>query len=140
MKKLLISLMMTVLTASGVYAAAGLLQKKIRLDQDITLSSGKPLTEKPFELKAGKFYSLNIVSDGSAEVPLVGAEFFRNVWINEIVINDIEIRPMGGIDSFEFDDEGKATITFVTIRPGTFHLKVKGTSSDSQTAVFNITD
>ena len=64
-----------------------------------------------------------------------GPEFFRNVWVNEVVINDIEIRPLG-IASLEFDDDGKATISFVTIRPGTFELKIPGTKGDSQKAVF----
>ena len=38
-------------------------------------------------------------------LPLTGPEFFRAIWINEVVINDLEIRPMA-LDSFEFDDEG----------------------------------
>ena len=59
------------------------------------------------------------------------------MWVNEVVINDIEIRPLG-IDSIEFDDEGEATISFVPIRPGSFVLRVPGTSSDSQQAVFNV--
>src|SRR5690606_32412089 len=75
--------------------------------------------------------------DGSGELAIVGPEFFRNVWINEVVINDIEVRPLG-VDSLEFDDEGTATISFVTIRPGTFVLRLPGTTSDSQQAVFNV--
>ncbi|MCP5081300.1 MAG: hypothetical protein GY948_06335 [Alphaproteobacteria bacterium] len=113
---------------------AGLLTGKKRL-APITLASGKPLAEKPYELKSGKYYSIDLVSDGSAELAIEGPDFFRNVWVNEIVINDIEIRPMG-VSSLEFDDDGKATISFVTIRPGTFTLKIPGTSADSQKAVF----
>ena len=113
---------------------AGLLTGKKRL-APITLASGKPLAEKPYELESGKYYSIDLVSDGSAELAIEGPDFFRNMWINEIVINDIEIRPMG-VSSLEFDDDGKATISFVTIRPGTFTLRIPGTSSDSQKAVF----
>ena len=113
---------------------AGLLSGKQRLDP-ITLASGKPLAAKPYELKSGKYYSIDLVSDGSAELAIEGPDFFRNMWINEIVINDIEIRPMG-VSSLEFDDDGKATISFVTIRPGTFTLRIPGTTSDSQKAVF----
>jgi hypothetical protein len=54
-----------------------------------------------------------------------------------VVINDIEVRPLG-IDSLEFDDEGTATISFITIRPGTFELRIPGTTHDSQKAVFNV--
>jgi hypothetical protein len=52
-----------------------------------------------------------------------------------VIINDIEVRPLG-VDSLEFDDEGTARISFVTIRPGTFELRVPGTTSESQRAVF----
>lgn len=121
-------------TISAAQGFAGLLNGKIRL-APITLSSGKPLTEAPYELESGKYYSVEIIADGSAEIALNGPEFFRNVWVNEVVISDIEIRPLG-ISSLEFDDEGSATISFVTIRPGTFELRIPGTTSDSQRAVF----
>jgi hypothetical protein len=103
----------------------------------ITLSSGKPLVAKPYELEAGKYYRLPIVSDGTAELAISGPDFFRNVWINEIVVNEIEIRPLG-VESLEFDDEGTATISFVTIRPGTFTLRIPNTTSETQQAVFNV--
>lgn len=116
---------------------SGLLQGVIKLEQQITLSSGKPLVEKPYELEAGKYYRLTIVADGSAELALTGSDFFRNVWINEIVIKGIEVRPLG-VDSIEFDEEGEAVISFVTIRPGTFTLRIPKTTSETQQVVFNV--
>ncbi len=113
---------------------AGLLTGKTRL-APITLASGKPLAKAPYELQSGKYYSIDIIADGSAELTIAGPDFFRNIWVNEVVINDIEIRPLG-IDSLEFDDEGKATISFVTIRPGRFELRIPGTKADSQRALF----
>jgi hypothetical protein len=92
---------------------------------------------EPYELEAGKYYKLDINADGSAELALEGASFFRNVWIDEVIINDIEVRPLG-IDSFEFDDEGTITMSFVTIRPGQFILRIPGTSGESQQAIFNV--
>ncbi len=115
---------------------SGLLTGVKKLDP-ITLSSGKPLVAKPYELEAGKYYRLPIVSDGTAELAISGPDFFRNVWINEIVVNEIEIRPLG-VESLEFDDEGTATISFVTIRPGTFTLRIPNTTSETQQAVFNV--
>ena len=126
----------TLAVASDAHAQAGLLSHRKDL-APITLASGKPLAAAPYELEAGKYYRIAIESDGSAELAVAGAEFFRNMWVNEVVINDIEVRPLG-VDSIEFDDEGKATISFVPIRPGTFVLRVPGTSSDSQQAVFNV--
>ena len=118
-------------------AQAGLLTGGATELEPITLSSGQPLAEAPYELEAGKYYEIDINADGSAELAIAGPEFFRNVWINEIVINDIEVRPLG-VDSLEFDDEGTATISFVTIRPGTFTLRIPGTTGESQRATFNV--
>lgn len=117
-------------------AQSGLITKAIEL-APITLSSGQPLAAAPYELEAGKYYRIDINADGSAELAIAGAEFFRNAWVNEIVINDIEVRPLG-VDSIEFDDEGTATISFIMIRPGTFTLRIPGTTGDTQAATFNV--
>jgi hypothetical protein len=47
------------------------------------------------------------------------------------------VRPLG-LDSLEFDGEGEATISFIPIRPGKFVMRIPGTSSESQSAVFNV--
>lgn len=137
--KCLVAAAAVVALASGATAQnfAGLLSGRADL-APITLASGKPLAEAPYQLQAGKYYRIRIVADGSAELGISGADFFRNVWINEIVINDIEVRPLG-VDSIEFDDEGEVAISFVTIRPGTFTLRVPNTTGDTQAAVFNVT-
>lgn len=112
--------------AGPALAQSGLVGKAEELP-GITLSSGMPLAEKPLEIEAGKYYEIVITSDGSAEMAISGPAFFRNCWIDEIVINDIEVRPMGGIDSIEFDDEGEAEISFICIKPGQFELRAPGT-------------
>lgn len=123
------------LAGGEALAQAGLMTGGAKKLDPITLASGKPLAAKPYQLEAGKYYRIDIVADGSQELAIAGSDFFRNVWINEVVINDIEVRPLG-VDSIEFDDEGTATISFVTIRPGTFTLHIPGTTSDAQKAVF----
>lgn len=111
---------------------AGLLAKCNRETlPPITLASGKPLAEGPLNLQSGGYYKIDIVSDGSAELAIWGPAFFRAVWINEVVINDLEIRPLG-IDSFEFDDEGTIHLSFVAIKPGRYELKIPGTSGETQ--------
>lgn len=110
---------------------AGLLAKCNRGEPiPVTLASGKPLGSD-VTLQSGAYYVLEITADGSAEIALSGAEFFRAIWINEVVINEIEVRPMA-IDSLEFDDEGEATISFIAIKPGTFRLGIPGTTGESQ--------
>jgi hypothetical protein len=125
------------LPTSDAQAQAGLLTGGATELPPLTLSVGKPLAEAPYELESGKYYRLAIEADGTGEIALVGPEFFRNVWIDEVIINDIEIRPLG-IDSLEFDDEGTAEISFVTIRPGSFVLQIPHARGDSQRAVFNV--
>lgn len=134
---LALALLVSPLFGGEAAAQAGLLTGGAEKLDPITLSSGKPLTKGPYQLEAGKYYEIEIEADGSAELAIAGADFFRNIWIDEIVINDIEIRPLG-VDSLEFDDEGTAEISFVTIRPGTFTLRIPGTTADSQSAVFQV--
>ena len=106
---------------------------------ELTLSSGKPLYEgkQPVELQSGAYYELEISADGTAELAVSGPNFFRSVWMNEIVINEIEVRPMA-IDSLEFDAAGTATLSFIAIRPGSHTLSIPGSTGETQRVTFNI--
>ncbi len=97
---------------------------------EVTLSSGKPLG-KDVVLESGTYYKMLITADGSAELAISGAEFFRAIWMNEIVINKIEVRPMA-IDSIEFDAAGEAEVSFIAIKPGTYTVKIPGTTGKTQ--------
>ncbi|ETX29589.1 hypothetical protein [Roseivivax isoporae] len=97
----------------------------------ITLGSGKPLTDGPITLESGKVYEFEIESDGSAELALEGPGFFRNIWVNEVVVNGLEIRPFG-LESVEFDQAGTMEIEFIAIRPGQYFLRIPGSSGDAQ--------
>lgn len=109
---------------------AGLLSRENRQTlPPITLASGAALAEAPLKLQSGRYYVLPITSDGSQELQLAAPEFFRAIWINEVVINDIEIRPLG-LDSIEFDDEGEAEISFVAVKPGSYTIAVPGSNSE----------
>ena len=138
MKK--IATLVIMLLIAGEFAFAknlkGLLHSRTTLTP-ITIGAGKALADKPYKLETGKYYKLILKSDGSREVPIVGAAFFRNIWVNQISINDIEVRPLG-IDSFEFDDEGEIELTFVPIKPGTYTLGLPSAKNDRQRATFII--
>ena len=103
----------------------------------ILLSSGKPLADGPLILKSGTMYEIEISADGTAELGLVGPEFFRAIWINEIVINGLEIRPLG-LDSVEFDEEGTMEIEFLAIKPGAYYLQIPNSTGDSQRVEISI--
>jgi len=128
------ALLLTLGLAGPAAAQAGLTTRTTNLDT-LKLSSGQPFPDKPYELEAGKYYRWTIESDGTAELGIAAPEFFRNIWINEVVINKIEVRPLG-LDSIEFDAAGKATITFVPIRPGTFTFHAPENDAEGMRGTF----
>jgi len=132
------SVAFAMLVPTMAQAQSGLLTRPIAVGP-VTLSAGMPLVDAPIELETGKQYRLTIVADGTQELAIHGPAFFRNVWVNEIVINDIEVRPLG-VDSIEFDAAGEVEISFVTIRPGTFELRIPGTTGETQAAIINVID
>lgn len=115
------------------FGAAGVLSSKNRGNiPEIMLSTGMPLLESgdTITLASGTYYELEITADGSQELALFGADFFRAIWIDEIVIEGIEVRPMG-INSMEFDEAGTAEISFLAIKPGQYRLGVPGSDLQS---------
>ncbi|WP_233713006.1 hypothetical protein [Amaricoccus solimangrovi] len=117
---------------------AGLMERSNRTDLDpVELTAGAMKSAGTYELNAGGYYRIDVKSDGTAETAVEGPDLFRNVWVNEVVINDIEIRPLG-LDSIEFDDEGEARISFIAITPGQYHLRIRGTTGETQRATFII--
>ena len=126
--------------ASGMfdYGFPGIMNRENRTDlAPLTLSSGQPVAGNEYTLKSGGYYRIEIEADGTQELSLSGGDFFRAIWINEIVINDIEIRPMG-VHSIEFDAAGSARISFIAILPGRYTLSVPGSTGETMQAVFNI--
>lgn len=119
-------------TADAPLGMAGLLSasNKERLPP-LTLAAGVALSDAPWNLNSGTYYRCSIKADGSQELGLVGPEFFRAIWIDEIVVEGLEIRPLG-LDSLEFDDAGEMEISFIAIKPGHYVLMVPGTSGDLQ--------
>lgn len=115
---------------------AGLMAASNRTDlPPINLTAGRLLSGGPYELLSGGYYRIDIVSDGTQEIAVEGPALFRNIWINEIVIDDLEIRPLG-LDSIEFDDEGTVSMSFVAITPGQYEVRIRGTTGATQRAEF----
>lgn len=116
---------------------AGLLAKCNRGETiKLTLASGQPLGEDVV-LQSGAYYKLEVTADGSAELAIEGPSFFRAIWMNEIVINKIEIRPMA-IDSIEFDKAGTAELSFIAIKPGSHVVRIPGSTGGAQSVTFSI--
>jgi hypothetical protein len=116
--------------AKGNLASRGTRLEPLKLTGDLGFS----VTE--YRIETGKYYRWRIESDGGDEFMVQAPELMRNIWIDEIIINDIEVKPMGGIHGIEFDDEGHADIWFVPIRPGAFEYYVRGYKSRGMVGKF----
>jgi hypothetical protein len=111
--------------------AAGLLSGSNKVDLPaVILSVGEPLGG-PWELKSGTYYEVEFTADGSGEIGLDISEFSRAVWIDEIVIEGLEIRPYG-VESIEFDDAGTMEIGFIAVKPGHYTIHIPGSTGESQ--------
>lgn len=81
------------------------------------------VNQKDFELISGQGYRWKITSAAGLEYK-VHTDLFRNVWMNQIVINDLEVHMNGAPAWLEFDSEGTMQVQFTTIRPGTYTWSV----------------
>lgn len=118
--------------AAHDFGFAGVLSNKNKEEApELTLSAGQPIADGPIVLKSGTVYEMEITADGSAELALEGSGFFRAIWINEIVINGLEIRPFG-IESVEFDEAGTMEFEFLAIKPGKYELRQPGSTGDQK--------
>lgn len=79
-----------------------------------------------YQIETGKYYRWEIISDGIEEIMIQAPDLFRNSWINQIIINDLEVHTSGAIYGIEFDDAGTVLIFFVPIRPGNYEFFAPG--------------
>ncbi|WAJ29288.1 hypothetical protein [Antarcticirhabdus aurantiaca] len=90
------------------------------------------ISAKDFYLRAGQAYRWDMVSEGNVEYKLHAPDFFRNVWMNQIVISDREIHMAGPPAWLEYDAKGPITVQFQTIRPGRYDWYVEGLEGDRE--------
>lgn len=81
------------------------------------------VNQKDFTLIAGQGYRWKITAAGGLEYKF-HTDLFRNVWNNQIVINDLEVHMNGAPAWLEFDADGTIQVQFSTIRPGVYTWSV----------------
>jgi hypothetical protein len=79
--------------------------------------------QKDFTLIAGQGYRWKITAAGGLEYKF-HTDLFRNVWNNQIVINDLEVHMNGAPAWLEFDADGTIQVQFTTVRPGVYTWSV----------------
>jgi len=124
-KSALTAVLMVGVVAVPAQAEGNLASNATRLPDMMIDSAELTFSETRFELETGKYYRWRIVHDGGEELAVVAPELFRNSWINQVIVNDLEITPYG-LYSVEFDDEGTIDIWFVPIRSGEYKFWADG--------------
>jgi hypothetical protein len=81
------------------------------------------VNQKDFELVAGQGYRWKITSAAGLEYKFV-TDLFRNVWMNQIVIEDLEVHMNGAPAWLEFDAPGTINVQFTAVRPGEYTWSV----------------
>lgn len=125
----LLGLLVAVFVATPVHAPAraeGNLASRATRLEPLVLKGDLSFSVTEYKLETGKYYRWRIESDGGEEFLVMSPGLMRNSWINQVVIDDKEVKPMGGIYGVEFDDEGVIDIWFVPIRPGNYDYWVDG--------------
>ena len=127
------------LVGAGGLSAANLARGRTDLPELVLGAEGGndyAVSEKEIVMEGGKYYRLPITSKGGKEYKFVATEFFRNIWLNEIVINDLEVHMMGAPAHLEFDDEGTINLLFVPIRAGEYQWSIQGLEDKGMTGKF----
>ena len=127
-----------ILLGSGFPALAegNLASKPVDLP-DLILNSDLTISRSEYTLETGKYYRLHISSDGEEEFAWMAPELFRNSWVDQIVVNDLEVKSYGTY-SLEFDDAGTFVLTFVPIRPGRYDFWVDGYENRGMKGAFMV--
>ena len=130
---------LTALLALGPAQALDLTKKRQNLP-DLVFGNEEGndyvVENKDIELESGKAYRLRIVAKGRQEYKFYATEFFRYVWLNQIVIQHLEIHGGGPPDHFEFDEPGEIAIEFVAIKPGEYPWSVRGLEAKGMAGKF----
>jgi hypothetical protein len=118
---------MVALLSAGVapaMAAGNLASNGEKLELKIDTDDLK-FSQNEFDLETGKYYRMDITVDDGDDTAFMAPEFFRNVWINQIVVNDLELKTQVPY-SLEWDAGGTFNVSFVPIRPGEYDFWIEG--------------
>jgi hypothetical protein len=116
--------MVVALSAAPVLGAGNLASGGEELELKIDTENLK-FSQDTIELETGKYYRMDISVEDADDTAFVAPDFFRNVWINQIVVNDLELKVQNPY-SLEWDAAGTFNVSFVPIRPGEYEFWVDG--------------
>lgn len=117
--------------------------KRTRASQNVPeLNLGKEgdqffVNQKDFELISAQGYRWKISAAGELEYKFK-TDLWRDVWVNQIVISDLEVHMAGAPAWLEFDDEGTIQVQFNTVRPGVYKWWVEGLEDRGMTGTITV--
>lgn len=120
--------------ASPIFAEGDPTRRADRLET-LLLNGAKGFSTTSYEIETGTYYRWRIESDGLEEYKLLAPALFRESWIDQVVIEDREVKPFG-LHAVEFDDAGAIDIWFIPQRPGTYDFFVEGLETQGFRGVF----
>lgn len=133
-KAVLIAAALIVMGQADVSAKGNLASRPQTLPR-LVFDGNLNFSVKEYKLETGVFYRWEIESKGGEEFALHAPELWRNSWIEQIVINKIEVKVQTPY-SFEFDEPGVVTVTFYPIRPGRYPFFLKGFENRGMAGTF----
>ena len=134
MKRSLLIAVALCIGAGGALAEGDPTRRATRLEP-LKLDAAEGFSVRQYDVETGVYYRWRIESDGLEEYKLLAPEFFREIWVDQVVIEDKEVKPYG-LHAVEFDDEGEIDIWFVPIRPGTFDFFIEGLATQGFKGTF----
>ncbi len=120
--------------ASSAAAGDDPTRRATRLET-LKLDAAEGMSVTRYEVESGVYYRWRISSDGLEEYRLLAPGLFRESWIDQVVIEDREVKPYG-LHAVEFDDAGDIDIWFIPIRPGAYEFYVDGLRSQGFSGEF----
>lgn len=123
-----------VISASVASAEGDPTRRAARLDT-LFLDASSGFSVPRYEVETGVYYRWRIESDGLEEYKLVAPDLFRQSWIDQVVIEDLEVKPLG-LHAVEFDSEGTIDIWLIVLRPGEYEYSVEGLETQGFRGVF----
>ena len=129
------------LFAAGPASALDLTKKRENLP-DLVFGDDQgndfAVENRDITLESGKAYRLRIVAKGGQEYKFYAPEFFRYIWLNQIVIEHKEIHGGGAPDHLEFDEPGEIAVEFVAIKPGAYKWEARGLEAKGMTGTLTV--
>ncbi len=112
---------------SAANADGDLARRPTRLEP-LVLGDGEEndfaISRAEIRLKTGVYYMLPVEAKGYKEYRFEAPEFFQNIWVNQVVVEDLEVHTTH-IDALEFDDQGTMELWFIALRTGEFGWSVE---------------